>query len=70
MDHLGLDHEVAEATYDLGRDSFATDGVIPEHSLRLLIEAANLASGQQNNPPPERMADFSIVRRVAAQMGQ
>jgi NitT/TauT family transport system substrate-binding protein len=68
MEHLGVDRDGAETTYDLGRDAFAVDGIIPEASLRLLIEAANLASGQQQNPPPERLADFSIVRRVYAQM--
>jgi hypothetical protein len=66
MDHLGIEREVAEGTYDLGREAFAQDGIIPEASLRLLIEAAEFASGQPSNVTPERLADFSIVRRVSA----
>jgi NitT/TauT family transport system substrate-binding protein len=70
IDHLGIDRETAETTYDLGSGAFAIDGIIPEHSLRLLVEAAHLSSGQTTNTAPESLADFSIVQRVYAQMGQ
>jgi NitT/TauT family transport system substrate-binding protein len=68
MEHLALSREVTEGTYDLGADAFARDGIIPDHSLRLLIESAQLASGQQITMSPERLVDFSLVRRVYAQM--
>jgi NitT/TauT family transport system substrate-binding protein len=68
MDHLGIDREVAQGTYDLGVGAFADDGIIPDPSLRLLIEAAELSTGQQSNATPQRLADFSIVRQVAAQL--
>ena len=50
--------------------AFSPDGVIPDHSMRLLIEAAQLASGQPTSVTPEQLADFSYVRRVYAQMSR
>jgi ABC-type nitrate/sulfonate/bicarbonate transport system substrate-binding protein len=70
MDHLNLSREVTEGTYDLGIGAFSPDGVIPDHSMRLLIEAAQLASGQPTSVTPEQLADFSHVRRVYAQMSR
>jgi NitT/TauT family transport system substrate-binding protein len=70
MDHLGVDRGVAEGTYDLGVGAFADDGIIPDQSLRLLIEAAQLSSGQPSNTTPQRLADFSIVRQVYARLNQ
>lgn len=69
IDHLGLAREVAEATWDVGRESFDPSGVISESGLRLLLESAELASGQPAQVGPEQLADFTIVRRVAAQLG-
>jgi ABC-type nitrate/sulfonate/bicarbonate transport system substrate-binding protein len=68
MAHLGLGRETTEGTYDLGAAAFTLDGIIPDHSLQLLIESAQLASGQTSNVTPERIVDFSLVRRVYAQL--
>jgi ABC-type nitrate/sulfonate/bicarbonate transport system substrate-binding protein len=69
MDQLGVPRDVAETTYDLGASAFTPDGIIPDASLRLLVEAAELTSGQPSLVGPEALADFSFVRRAAAQLG-
>jgi ABC-type nitrate/sulfonate/bicarbonate transport system substrate-binding protein len=70
MEHMGLDRQAAELTYDLGMGAFAADGVISDQGLQLLIDAARDTTGRQSEVTPGQLADFSIVRRVAAQLGQ
>ena len=69
MELLAVPRDVAETTYELGANAFQPDGIIPDASLRLLVEAAELSSGQPAVVGPDALADFSIVRRAAAQLG-
>ena len=70
MEHLEVDRQVAEGTYDFGLRSFSTDGIIPDHSLQLLLESTELAVGRPASVPTSRLIDFSIVQRLNAQSGR
>jgi NitT/TauT family transport system substrate-binding protein len=70
VDHLGLDRDVAETTYELGAGSFAADGLIPDSGLQLLIETSRDAAGRASGTTAAQIADFSIARRVGQQLGQ
>ena len=70
MEHMGLDRQAAELTYDLGLGAFAADGLIGDRGLQLLIDAARDTTGRPSTLTPAQVADFSIARRVAAQLGQ
>jgi ABC-type nitrate/sulfonate/bicarbonate transport system substrate-binding protein len=69
MEHMGLDRQAAELTYDLGMGAFAADGLISDRGLQLLIDAARDTTGQPSEVTPGQLADFTLVRRVAAQLG-
>jgi NitT/TauT family transport system substrate-binding protein len=69
MEHMGLDRQAAELTYDLGMGAFAADGLISDQGLQLLIDAARETTGRPTTLTPAQAADFSIARRVAAQLG-
>jgi ABC-type nitrate/sulfonate/bicarbonate transport system substrate-binding protein len=70
MDHLGLGRDVAETTYDLGVGAFATDGIIPDSGLQILIDTSREAAGRASTVTPSQIADFTIVRRINQQLGQ
>jgi NitT/TauT family transport system substrate-binding protein len=69
MEHLGLSREAAEGAYDLGMGTFAPDGLISDAGLQLMIDAARDTTGRPTTLTPAQLADFSIVRRVLAQLG-
>jgi ABC-type nitrate/sulfonate/bicarbonate transport system substrate-binding protein len=69
MDHLEQARDAATTTYDLGIGAFAPDGIISDAGLQLLIEAASLSSDRPARLTPAQLADFTIVRRVSAQLG-
>jgi len=69
MEHMGLSRQAAELTYDLGLGAFAADGLIADQGLELLIAAARDTTGRPAAPTPDQVADFTIARRVAAQLG-
>jgi ABC-type nitrate/sulfonate/bicarbonate transport system substrate-binding protein len=70
MDHMGIDRQAAELTYDLGMNAFAADGIVSDQGLQFLIDAARDTTGRTTAVTPAQLADFSLVRRAAAQLGQ
>jgi NitT/TauT family transport system substrate-binding protein len=68
MEHIGLGRQAAELTYDLGLGAFAADGLIADQGLQLLIAAAGDTTGRPTALTPDQVADFTIARRVAAQL--
>jgi NitT/TauT family transport system substrate-binding protein len=70
MDHMAIDRQAAELTYDLGMGAFAADGLISDQSLQLLIDAAHDTTGRPSGVTPAQVADFTLVRRAAAQLDQ
>jgi NitT/TauT family transport system substrate-binding protein len=70
MEHMGLERQAAELAYDLGLGAFAADGLISDQGLQLLIDAARDTTGRPSALTPAQVADFSIARRVDAQLGE
>jgi NitT/TauT family transport system substrate-binding protein len=67
-DHLGISRDVADTTYDLGIGSFATDGLISDSGLQLLLDTSREAAGRPSSATAAQIADFTIARRVGQQL--
>ena len=70
MDHMALQRDAAEATYDLGIGTFAPAGLMSDAGLQLMIDAASETTGRPTSVTPAQLSDFTIVRRIGPAFAQ
>jgi ABC-type nitrate/sulfonate/bicarbonate transport system substrate-binding protein len=70
QDYLTLGPDAAAVTYDLGLRSFSADGTMTDLQVQNLIDIAAEATERSARVTPAQVADFSIVRRLHAQLGR
>lgn len=63
-----VEREVAEATYDLARKSYSTNGEVSEKGILLSMEFARSSGKFEKETSPSEIVDFNLLREVRREL--
>ena len=65
---LKVKPDLAAKIYDASRPAMALDGTVGEESQKRVIQDVVRLMGQKEFPPPDRVFNFSLARKVRTQL--
>ena len=69
MEWLGIEKDVAAATYEASLPAFNDDGNCPEDGMRLVIDGAKNAAKVNREVSMKDVADLSILKEAQRESG-
>jgi NitT/TauT family transport system substrate-binding protein len=66
--NLKIKEDMAGKIYDLSRPAMTLDGTVSEESQKRVVQDILKLMGQKESPPLERVFNFSLVRRIRAEL--
>ncbi len=66
---MDLPPEDAARAYEMVADTFSPNGLISEAQMQVYLELLRATAGAPDDISPAQVADFSVARRVAAELG-
>ncbi len=69
MEWLGIEKDVAAATYEALLPAFNDDGNCPEDGMRLVIDGAKKAAKVSRDVSMKDVADLSILKEAQRNLG-